>query len=65
MVRSCGRITKSAISRTSISDALSLEIAISMISPMIEVTGPICGDHAARQLLAHQRQRSATSCRLR
>ena len=35
---------------------VSLVTAISMISPMIEVIGPICGRDAGGKLLAHQRE---------
>ena len=58
-------MTKSAISRTSMSDAVSLTTAISMISPMIEVTGPICGLVARGSRSRASAKRSETSCRLR
>ncbi len=43
MVRICGRITKSAISRSSMGETDAPVTATSMISPMIEEIGPICG----------------------
>ena len=43
MVSSRGRITQSTTSRTSMGLAASPATAISMISPMIEVIGAICG----------------------
>ena len=43
IVRSCGRMTKSATSRSSIGETDGPMTATSMISPMIEEIGPICG----------------------
>ncbi len=37
-----GRTVKSAVSRSSIGSAVALDMAISMISPMIDEIGPIC-----------------------
>src|SRR5262245_30934502 len=62
--RSCGRSTKSASSRTSIGETLpSLVSAISMISPMIEVTGPIWGLTPRGSCSRMSVRRSATSWR--
>ena len=58
-------MTKSAISRTSIGETLSLVTAISMISPMIEVTGPICGVTPRGSCSRTSDRRSATSWRER
>ena len=63
---SCGRTTKSAISRTSMGEARpSLVSATSMISPMIEVTGPICGARPRGSCSRMSASRSDTSCRER
>ena len=64
--RSCGRTMKSAISRTSIGEARpSLVSATSMISPMIEVIGPICGLRPRGSCSRISARRSDTSCRAR
>jgi hypothetical protein len=59
-------MTKSAISRTSIGDARpSVVTATSMISPMIDETGPICGLMPRGSCSRINASRSDTSCRAR
>ena len=66
MVSSRGRMVKSAISRTSIGETASRPVtAISMISPMIEVIGPICGSTPGGNCSRTSDSRSATCWRLR
>ena len=60
-----GRTVKSAASRTSIADALSLVIATSRIWPMIELIGPICGTMFGGNWVLIRESRSAICCRLR
>ena len=65
MVSKRGRTTQSATSRSSIGDAVSLDIAISMISPMIEETGAICGTMSSGSCSRTSPSRSVTCWRLR
>ena len=60
-----GRTVKSAASRTSIADALSLVIATSTICPMIELIGPICGTTFGGNWALIRESRSAICWRLR
>ncbi len=62
-----GRSTQSAYSRTAIGEILagSSGIAICMISPMIELIGPMRGTTPAARPSSIDDRRSATSCRAR
>ena len=65
MVSRRGRITQSTTSRTSMGLASSLATAISMISPMIEVIGAICGLTLRGSCSRTTLSRSVTCWRLR
>ena len=65
IVSSLGRTTQSASSRSRIGDSVSLDTAISMISPMIEEIGAICGEMFSGSCSRTSARRSVTCCRFK
>ncbi len=65
MVKRRGRMTKSAISRTSIGSAVSAVTANMRIWPMMELIGPICGVTFAGSCSLTRPRRSEICWRLR